>query len=77
MSDSLLHPVRIDPDPVAIDLDLTDIVVCDATLAHRSHWQRIGRGIHRLDLDEDISISALMSRPKPLFGTAHPRSTPC
>jgi hypothetical protein len=37
----------------------------DATPAPRQNWEAIGRGhgIHWPDLDEDISVRALMGRP--------------
>ena len=37
----------------------------DATPAQRQNWEAIGRGhgIHWPDLDEDISVRALMGRP--------------
>ena len=37
----------------------------DATVAQRLHWEPIGRGhgIHWPDIDEDISVRALMGRP--------------
>jgi hypothetical protein len=77
--------VRIDPDPTAVDIEVSDaalrIVLSDgrelsaplawfprlrdATPAQRQNWEAIGRGhgIHWPDLDEDISVRALMSRP--------------
>ena len=85
MDGSTSHPVRIDPDPVAIDVEVSDIALRltlsdvwelsapiawflrlrDATVAQRSHWLRIcrGHGIHWPDLDEDISVRALLGRP--------------
>jgi hypothetical protein len=37
----------------------------DATPAQRQNWEPIGRGhgIHWPDIDEDISVRALMGRP--------------
>ena len=37
----------------------------DATQAQRLHWEKIGsgHGIHWPDIDEDISVHALMGRP--------------
>ena len=37
----------------------------DATPAQRAHWEPIGRGcgIHWPDIDEDISVAALMGLP--------------
>ncbi|MGD0183690.1 MAG: DUF2442 domain-containing protein [Roseiarcus sp.] len=37
----------------------------DATPAQRAHWRLIGRGegIHWQDLDEDVSVNALLGLP--------------
>jgi hypothetical protein len=37
----------------------------DATVAQRAHWRLIGsgHGIHWPDIDEDISVRALLGRP--------------
>ena len=78
-------PVHIDPDPTAVDVEVSDaalrIVLSDgrelsaplawfprlrdATPGQRQNWEAIGRGqgIHWPDLDEDISVRALMGRP--------------
>jgi Protein of unknown function (DUF2442) len=75
----------IDPDPTAIDVDVSDaalrIVLSDgrelsaplawfprlrdATPEQRWNWEPIGsgHGIHWPDVDEDISVRALMGRP--------------
>lgn len=80
-----LSPVHIDPDPTAIDVEVSDaalrIVLSDgrelsvplawfprlrdATPAQRQNWEAIGRGhgIHWPDLDEDISVRALLGHP--------------
>ena len=78
-------PVRVDPDPVAVEVEVSDtalrIVLSDgrelsaplawfprlrdATPAQRRNWEPIGRGhgLHWPDVDEDISVRALMGRP--------------
>ena len=78
-------PVNVDPDPTAIDVEVSDaalrIVLSDgrelsvplawfprlrdATVAQRQHCEPIGRGhgVHWPDIDEDISVRALMGRP--------------
>lgn len=75
----------IDPDPAAIDVEVSDaalrIVLSDgrelstplawfprlrdATPEQRRNWETIGsgHGIHWPDVDEDISVRALMGRP--------------
>lgn len=85
MSISAAKMVRIDPDPVAVNVVISDnalqIVLSDgrelsaplawfprlrdATPAQRENWERIGRGhgIHWPDLDEDVSVRALMGQP--------------
>jgi len=77
--------VHVDPDPTAVDVDVSDaelrIVLSDgrelsaplawfprlrdATPEQRVHWETIGRGhgIHWPDIDEDVSVRALMGRP--------------
>jgi hypothetical protein len=37
----------------------------DATSAQRAHWRLIGRGegVHWQDLDEDVSVNALLGLP--------------
>ncbi len=37
----------------------------DATVAQRLNWEKVGRGhgIHWADIDEDISVRALLGRP--------------
>ena len=86
MSTSAVTPVAIDPDPVAIAVEVSDTMLKlvlsdgrelaaplawfprlrDASTEQRQHWQPIGRGhgIHWPDLDEDISVRALMGRPE-------------
>ena len=78
-------PVRVDPDPVAVEVEVSDtalrIVLSDgrelsaplawfprlrdATPAQRRNWELIGRGhgLHWPDVDEDVSVRALMGRP--------------
>lgn len=78
-------PVRVDPDPTAVDVEVSDtalrIVLSDgrelsaplawfprlrdATPEQRQNWEAIGRGhgIHWPEVDEDISVRALMGRP--------------
>ena len=77
--------VRVDLDPVAVDVEVTDtslrVVLSDgreltaplawfprlreATGEQRRNWEPIGlgHGLHWPDVDEDISIRALMGRP--------------
>ena len=77
-------PVRVDPDPAAVEVEVSDtalrIVLSDerelsaplawfprlrdATPAQRRNWQRIGRGhgLHWPDVDEDVSVRALLGR---------------
>ncbi|HEX3349025.1 MAG TPA: DUF2442 domain-containing protein [Acetobacteraceae bacterium] len=84
MSTSATAPVRIDPDPVAVDVEVTDAVVRlvlsdgrelaaplawfprlrDATPEQRRRWRLIGRGdgIRWQDVDEDISVRALLGQ---------------
>lgn len=78
-------PVRMDPDPAAIDVsvgnDMLQITssdgrelaaplawfprLRDATPEQQRRWELIGRshGIHWPDVDEDVSVRALMGRP--------------
>jgi hypothetical protein len=78
-------PANVDPDPTAVDVDVSDSAVRivlsdgrelsaplawfprlrDATPEQRLNWEAIGRGhgIHWPDIDEDISVRALMGRP--------------
>ena len=85
MNMAVAQPIDVDPDPTAIDLEVTDSAIRimlsdgrelsvplawfprlrDATAQQRSNWQPIGRGhgLHWPDLDEDISVRALMGRP--------------
>lgn len=78
-------PVRVDPDPVAVAVEVSDAALRitlsdgrelsaplawfprlrDATPAQRRNWERIGRGhgLHWPDVDEDISVRALMGLP--------------
>lgn len=85
MSTSAARPVRIDPDPTAVEVEVSDtalrIVLSDgrelsaplawfprlreATPEQRRNWELIGRGrgLHWPDVDEDISVRALMGRP--------------
>ena len=84
MSISVGKSAWVDPDPVAVDVVVSDTVLRvvlsdgrelsaplawfprlrDATSAQRSNWERIGRGhgIHWPDVDEDVSVRALMGR---------------
>lgn len=85
MSTSTSKPFRIDPDPVALDVEVSEDSLRltfsdgrelsaplawfprlrDATPAQRRNWQPIGRGhgLHWPDVDEDISVRALLGRP--------------
>ena len=85
MSTSALTQPRIDPDPAAVTVEVSDTALLiiltdgrelsvpvawfprlrDATLAQRGDWQLIGdgHGIHWPDVDEDISVRALLGRP--------------
>ena len=85
MSASVARPVRVDPDPTAVDVEVSDVALHivlsdgrelsaplawfprlrDATPAQRRNWELIGRGhgLHWPDVDEDISVRALMGRP--------------
>lgn len=85
MNISAPRVVRIDPNPIAVNVVVSDtalqIVLSDgrelsaplawfprlrdATPAQRGNWERIGRGhgIHWPDLDEDVSVRALMGQP--------------
>ena len=65
-------PVRVDPDPVAVEVERELSAplawfprLRDATPAQRRNWEPIGRGhgLHWPDVDEDISVRALMGRP--------------
>jgi hypothetical protein len=78
-------PAGVDPDPTAIDLEVSDsalrIVLSDgrelsaplawfprlrdASAEQRRNWEAVGRGhgIHWPDIDEDISVRALLGRP--------------
>jgi hypothetical protein len=78
-------PVSVDPDPTAIDVDVSDSAVRivlsdgrelsaplawfprlrDATPEQRQNWEAIGHGhgIHWPEIDEDVSVRALMGRP--------------
>ena len=78
-------PVNVDPDPTAIDVEVSDSALRnvlsdgrelsvplawfprlrEATPEQRLNWEAIGRGhgIHWPDIDEDVSIRALMGRP--------------
>ena len=79
------NPVRVDPDPTAVDVDVSDTALSiilsdgrelsaplawfprlrDATAEQRQNWEPIGRGhgLHWPDVDEDISIRALLGQP--------------
>ena len=85
MSTSVARPVTIDPDPTAVEAEVSDdalrIVLSDgrelsAPLAwfprlrdaapeHRRNWRLVGRGrgLHWPDLDEDVSVRALLGQP--------------
>lgn len=78
-------PVRIDPDPTALGVEVSGtalrITLSDgrelsaplawfprlahATPEQRAHWELAGAGygIHWPDVDEDVSVRALMGRP--------------
>ena len=78
-------PVRVDPDPAAVEVEVSDTALRtvlsdarelfaplawfprlrDATPAQRRSWQKIGRGhgLHWPDVDEDVSVRALLGRP--------------
>ena len=82
---STLAPVRIDPDPTVIGVDVSDTALRlvlsdgrelaaplawfprlrDASSAQRKHWRLVGRGhgIHWPEVDEDISVRALLGQP--------------
>ena len=85
MSVSAANLVAIDPDPTAIDVEVTDTALRlvlsdgrellspiawfprlrDASPEQRARWEPIGRrhGIHWPDVDEDVSVRALLGRP--------------
>ena len=85
MSTSTARPVRIDPDPASVEVEVSDAALRivpsdgrklsaplawfprlrDATPAQRRGWELFGRGhgLHWPDVDEDISVRALMGRP--------------
>ena len=85
MSITAARSTAIDPDPTAIDIEVSDTALRvvlsdgrelsvplawfprlrDATPQERSNWTSIGRGhgLHWPDLDEDISVRALLGRP--------------
>lgn len=85
MNTLALKPVRVDPDPVAVEVEVSDAALRiilsdgrelsaplawfprlrDATPAQRRNWELIGRGhgLHWPDVDEDISVRALMGLP--------------
>ena len=80
-----VRPVRIDPDPVAVEVAVSDTALNvvlsdgrelsaplawfprlrDATVAQRGNWELIGRGhgLHWPDVDEDVSVRALLGLP--------------
>lgn len=85
MSISVARPVTIDPDPTAIEAEVSDdalrIILSDgrelsapiawfprlrdATPEHRQNWRLVGlgHGLHWPDLDEDVSVRALLGQP--------------
>ena len=85
MSTPAARPVRIDPDPTAIKVEVSDTAVritlsdgrelsaplawfprlANGTPTQRAHWELAGAGygVHWPDVDEDVSVRALMSRP--------------
>ena len=85
MSTSAARAVRIDPDPAAVEVEVSDTMLCivltdgrelaaplawfprlrDATPEQRRRWELIGRGhgIHWPDVDEDVSVRALLGQP--------------
>jgi hypothetical protein len=58
-----LSLVHIDPDPTAVDVEVSDAAL--RIVAPRQNREAIGRGhgMHWPDPDEDISVRALMGRP--------------
>lgn len=85
MSIPAARPVRIDPDPTAVKVEVSDTAVritlsdgrelsaplawfprlANGTSTQRAHWELAGAGygVHWPDVDEDISVRALMGRP--------------
>jgi len=85
MNTIIARPAKIDADPTAVVVEVTDdalrLVLSDgrelsaplawfprlrdATQAARQNWQPIGagHGIHWSDIDEDISVRALLGKP--------------
>jgi hypothetical protein len=85
MSITVAKPVRVDPDPTAVAVEVSDASMRialsdgrelsvplalfprlrDATPEQRRNWEPIGcgHGVHWPDVDEDISVRALMGRP--------------
>ncbi len=85
MSTPAARPVRIDPDPTAVKVEVSDTAVRitlsdgrelsaplawfprldNGTPTQRAHWELAGAGygVHWPDVDEDISVRALMGRP--------------
>ena len=77
-------PVRVDPDPTAVEVEVSNAALRvvlsdgqelsaplawfprlrDATSVQRRNWEPIGRGhgLHWPDVDEDVSVRALMGR---------------
>lgn len=82
MSITVAKPVRVDPDPTAVAVEISGALMLialsdgrklsvplawfprlrDATPEQRRHWEPIGlgHGLHWPDVDEDISVRALM-----------------
>lgn len=78
-------PARLDLDPVAVEVEVSDTALHimlfdnrelsaplawfprlrDATPAQWRNWEPVGRGhgLHWPDLDEDVSVRALMGLP--------------
>jgi len=85
MSTSAANLITIDPDPTALDVEVSEtslrIVLSDgrellaplawfprlrdASPEQRARWEPIGHGhgIHWPDVDEDVSVRALLGRP--------------
>ena len=85
MSISAARTVRIDPDPVAVEVAISETALNvvlsdgrelsaplawfprlrDATPERQRNWELIGRGrgLHWPDVDEDVSVRALLGLP--------------
>jgi hypothetical protein len=64
VSDAALRIVLLDERELSVPLAWFPRLR-DATVAQRQRWEPIGRGhgVHWPDIDEDISVRALMGRP--------------